>query len=120
MGFGLLEFIREYALEKLREAPQEAGEMERLHTLYFMRLAEEAEGLLAEALQKYGVDKLEWERDNMRTSLRWASRESKVETGSSADLPSPSATEIALRTARTLAVFCFIGSNPTLLHFDAM
>jgi predicted ATPase/DNA-binding SARP family transcriptional activator len=77
--YSMLETIREYAREKLKESGQE--EMaEREHALYFMELAEEAQQHLTGPKQHDWLDRLEVELDNFRAALRWANRVSKGES----------------------------------------
>lgn len=68
--FGMLETVREYALEQLAEQ-KEAGSLRRWHAAYFTRLAEEAEPHLTEADQKVWLARLEKEHDNIRAALRY-------------------------------------------------
>jgi predicted ATPase/class 3 adenylate cyclase/Tfp pilus assembly protein PilF len=70
--FWMLETIHEYAREKLRESG-EAPALQREHTLYFMRLAEEAEPHLTGQRQQEWLDRLGDEYDNIRAALDWAS-----------------------------------------------
>jgi predicted ATPase/DNA-binding XRE family transcriptional regulator len=69
--YGMLEPVRQYALEKLEESGQ-AEEARRLHADYFLDLAEG----LAPGLR--GADELEWlarldkEYDNFRVAFSWA------------------------------------------------
>jgi tetratricopeptide (TPR) repeat protein len=76
--FGMLETVHEYAREKL-EVSGEAEKIKRVHTEYFLALAEEANAELR------GPDQLEWLRrleanhDNMRTALAWALRNEQAE-----------------------------------------
>jgi predicted ATPase/DNA-binding CsgD family transcriptional regulator len=67
----MLETIREYGLECLRER----GELEaaqRAHAAYYLWLAEEAEPHLARAEQVLWFERLEREMENIRAVLRWA------------------------------------------------
>jgi predicted ATPase/DNA-binding XRE family transcriptional regulator len=69
--YGLLETLREYALEQLARSGEE--EVVRAHHLaYFLMLAEEAEPRLTAADQIAWLDQLESEQDNLRAALRWA------------------------------------------------
>ena len=70
--YGLLETVREYALERLLESGEEAGVRKR-HAEYCLALAEEAEPFTrGGANQKRWLDLLEVEHDNLRTALTWA------------------------------------------------
>jgi predicted ATPase len=78
--FGLLETIREYALERLR-AEGEEDEYRRLHAVHFVEVAERAwaairEGGGAEA-EWYGL--LDVEQENLRSAGAWASEAGEVE-----------------------------------------
>jgi predicted ATPase/DNA-binding XRE family transcriptional regulator len=69
--FTMLETVREYALERLKES----GDSERLrrrHASYFLKLAEDAERALQGPLQGAWLDRLEVEHDNLRTALVWS------------------------------------------------
>ncbi len=69
--YGMLETIREYAFEKLREA----GEVNLVHTRhseYFVLFAEQAEPHLKRAEQLEWLERLDWEIDNLRAALEWA------------------------------------------------
>ena len=69
--FVMLETIHEFAREELRESG-EAEEIRRLHTEYFVALAEEA-GAELKGLDQLGwLERLEEEHDNMRAGLSWA------------------------------------------------
>src|SRR5438270_797966 len=77
--FGLLETIREYALERLRDEREE-DEYRRLHALHFVEVAERA----WDAIQKgggaeeaaYGL--LDVEQENLRSAIVWASDAGEV------------------------------------------
>ena len=79
--FTMLETVREYGLERLKER----GEVEMLcrrHASYFLELAEEAERASQGPLQGAWLDRLETDHDNLRTALAWSlSPEGDVETG---------------------------------------
>jgi len=74
----MLETIHEYARERL-EASGEAEEIKRLHTEYFLALAEESEPELTGPDQLACLECLEAEHDNMRAALSW-SQEKEPET----------------------------------------
>jgi predicted ATPase/DNA-binding CsgD family transcriptional regulator len=66
----LLETIRDYALERLKEN----GEYEatrRAHAAYYLRLVEEAEPHLKDEQQASWLEKLEREVENLRATLDW-------------------------------------------------
>src|ERR687891_401210 len=69
--FFMLETIREYAAERLAEAP-DADEIRRRHARFFLGLAERAEPELTGPDQVRWLDALEAEHDNFRAALAWA------------------------------------------------
>ena len=78
--FGMLETIREYALEQL-EASGEAEAIQREHAHYFLRLAEEAEPYLSGPQQVEWFARLEEEYDNFRAALAWCRKQEEAEPG---------------------------------------
>ena len=66
----MLETIREYGLECLRERAQ-AEASQRAHALYYLALAEEAEPQLKGAQQVPWWRRLEREQENLRAALSW-------------------------------------------------
>jgi tetratricopeptide (TPR) repeat protein len=78
--FGLLQVVREYALERL-EASEEGEAMRRAHATYYLRLAEAAEsGLLGGEVRRW-VARLAPELDNLRAALGWARDHRALELG---------------------------------------
>ena len=71
MRFGLLEAVREYALEQLAEHGETAA-IRRRHAAYYLALAEQAEPQLWGPQQARWLDRLESEHDNLRAALGWA------------------------------------------------
>jgi predicted ATPase/class 3 adenylate cyclase/tetratricopeptide (TPR) repeat protein len=71
---GMLETIREYALERLAERG-EAAALRRRHAEYYLALAEQAEGHVFAAEQDRWLGHLEAEHDNLRAALAWAQTE---------------------------------------------
>lgn len=77
--YGMLEPIRQYALEKL-ENSGDAGEVRRRHAGYYLALAEEADPRLKTHEQAIWLPRLETELGNMRAALScsveigWAGR----------------------------------------------
>ncbi len=66
----MLETVREYGLERLRES----GEMEaiqRAHAAYYLTLAEKAEPELCGAQQVVWLERVGQEYENLRTALQW-------------------------------------------------
>ena len=86
--YGMLEPVRQYALEKLQESG-ESEETTRRHFAHFLALAEAADliyGLLTGvkltgAEGKAWMDRLEREHDNLRAALSWAKERDDVEAG---------------------------------------
>jgi predicted ATPase/DNA-binding XRE family transcriptional regulator len=69
--YGMLELVRQYALEKLEESG-EAGEARRSHAAFFLDLAEQAEPELRGSRQVEWLECLEGENENLRAALSWA------------------------------------------------
>lgn len=88
--FGMLETMREYASERLRER-EDAELRRRAHAEHFLALAEEAEPELKGEGAAAWLARLEDEHDNFRAALGWARR--------------AGATELELRLASALDVF---------------
>jgi predicted ATPase/class 3 adenylate cyclase len=68
--YRLLETIRQYSFDRLREAG-EAGTVQEGHCDYFLRLAEESEHHLRGPEQAVWLERLEIEHDNLRAALSW-------------------------------------------------
>ena len=69
--YGMLEPIRQYALEKLEESG-EAVKIRRRHATFFLELAERAEPELRGPQQVEWLQQLERENDNLREAMSWA------------------------------------------------
>jgi tetratricopeptide (TPR) repeat protein len=69
--FGMLETIREYALDRLAEAGEETTVRDR-HLSWCLGLAERAEPELRRGDQVWWLRRLDVEHDNMRVALGWA------------------------------------------------
>ena len=69
--YGMLETIREYGLERLAEADEEA-QVRRWHLAWCLDLAERAEPELIGAEQHHWFSRLAIEHDNLRVALGWA------------------------------------------------
>jgi predicted ATPase/DNA-binding SARP family transcriptional activator len=72
---GMLETIREYALDRLT-ARGDGEAVRRRHADYYVALSEEAEPGLVGPQQREWLERLDAERDNIRAALTWA-----VDTG---------------------------------------
>jgi predicted ATPase len=70
MRFSLLETIREYALDRLRESGDWTAAHDR-HAAYFAALAEPTEADLAGPGQLAWLARLEADHDNLRSALSW-------------------------------------------------
>jgi predicted ATPase len=69
--FFLLELTREYALEKLQAAGEEAV-LRRRHADWFLQLAQRAADHLRSAEQRPWLSRLNADRDNLRAVLAWS------------------------------------------------
>ena len=76
----MLETIRQYASDKLRES-REAEIIRRRHVDYFLALAEQAEPGIRGAQQGVWLNRLELEHDNLRAALRATETSKEVEVG---------------------------------------
>lgn len=76
--FYFLETIREYALGRLVDSG-ELEDMQRLHTTYYLTLAEQVEPDLYGPRQAAAVSILAREQDNFRAALAWAIEQNEVE-----------------------------------------
>ena len=68
--YRMLDTIQEFAAEQLT-ASDEVETIRRRHALYYMRLAEQAEGALQDRSQAVWYPRLEREHDNIRAALVW-------------------------------------------------
>jgi len=78
--FGMLETVREYALERLAANGEEAA-IRRAHAAYYLNLAERAEPALKGPDSLAWLARLEVEHNNLRTALDWARDNAEVEVG---------------------------------------
>ena len=69
--YRMLEPVRQYALEKLRESGEE-DEVRRRHAGHYLELAEEAEPRIKGRDQVEWLDRLEAENDNLRAAIWWS------------------------------------------------
>ena len=73
MRYRMLETVREYARDRLRDLGEEEH-WRRRHLACFLALAEDAEPRLTGPDQRSWFDRLEAEHDNLRSALAWTSR----------------------------------------------
>jgi tetratricopeptide (TPR) repeat protein len=73
------EVLRQYAIEKLDELPEDRDQVRRRHAEYYLHLADEP-GLPSEDQAKQ-FERLEREHDNLRAVLQWARDNKEVEIG---------------------------------------
>ena len=78
--FGMLETIREYALERLAASGEESS-TRRAHAAFCLVLAEEGGGQLAGAEPRMWRDRFDLEQDNFRAALDWLTRTGNLEWG---------------------------------------
>ena len=71
LRYGMLEPVRQYALERLVEAGAEA-EVRRLHAAFYLALAERAEPELLGADQAEWLERLRTEIGNLRGAISWS------------------------------------------------
>jgi predicted ATPase/class 3 adenylate cyclase len=71
--YRLLETVRQYSLDRLRESEEEAAARDR-HRDYFLRLAEETQTQRFQPDAAAWFDHLETEHDNLRAALDWCLR----------------------------------------------
>ena len=78
--YGMLEPVRQYALERLKLS-DEAEEARQRHAEYYLALAQQAEPELWGPRQVGWLNRLEEEHDNLLAVLRWARETGDVATG---------------------------------------
>jgi predicted ATPase/class 3 adenylate cyclase len=78
--YRLLETIRQYGAERLRESG-EAPVIRRRHRDWCLKLAEKAEARLLGAEQALWLDRLEIEHDNLRAALDWSEESDEAASG---------------------------------------
>jgi len=69
--FQMLEVVREFALEALKDSGKK-DDIDRLHAEYYCALGETAEPQLQAAQSADWLNKLESDHDNLRAALQWA------------------------------------------------
>ncbi len=80
MRFGMLETIREYALEQLNSEGESAS-CNLLHAEYYASMAEIAAGKLRGHNQGYWFARVQSEYDNLRAALTWSLNSAEIEPG---------------------------------------
>jgi predicted ATPase/DNA-binding CsgD family transcriptional regulator len=88
--FGMLDTLHAFAGGRMEASP-DATAVRRRHAEHFLALAESAERALAGPEQRFWLDRLERELENLRTALKWATEVDE--------------TELALRLASALWFF---------------
>ena len=68
--FGMLETVRHYAWERLRESGEDEP-MRLRHLEYFLALAERLDEIQIDAQRRAVLDRLDLEHDNVRAALAW-------------------------------------------------
>lgn len=76
--FTMLETVREYALERLKQSGQE-GKMHKQHALYYTELTEKAAGNLVGIGAHIDLKELEQDLDNLRAALNWCREAGEVQ-----------------------------------------
>ena len=77
--FGMLETVREFGSERLTASDEEAA-VRRCHAAFFLNLAERAAPAWSGSEPATWLDRLEADRDNLRSALAWADRAGERET----------------------------------------
>lgn len=100
----MLETIREYGWELLQQH-HEMEEVMNAQATYYVQLAEQTNDYLFGEQQKQWFDQLEWERDNLRTALRWFVEQGEREEQEKREESSCHTIEMALRLAGAVGQF---------------
>ena len=78
------ELLRQYGEEKLREDPEEYGEIGRRHSLYYLEFLDQREKTIVGEGQLEARDEIQTEIENIRTAIQWgidAGNEQGVQSG---------------------------------------
>ncbi len=78
--YGILETIRQYAWEKLKDSG-ESDQIRQYHLAYYLQLAEEAAPKLKGAEPLTWLSTLETEHDNLRAAMTWSLESGATEEG---------------------------------------
>lgn len=76
MRYGLLEAVREYALERLGEA---AGEFRARHAAYYLPVAERADAAKDTSAERTAFAEVDAELENIRAAMAWCARPESAE-----------------------------------------
>ncbi|MBI3461404.1 AAA family ATPase [Candidatus Acetothermia bacterium] len=76
----LLETVRQYARDKLLEVGDSAH-VRNHHLDYYLKLAERAEPHLVDSQSLIWLEQLDWDYDNLRVAMEWASGSNQTEAG---------------------------------------
>jgi len=98
---GMLETIRDYALERL-EQDDDAGGTRRRHAEYYAAVAERARNQLDGPAQLTALDRLEADHDNLRAALTWS-----LETPAAGGAGEGERAVIGLRLVQALTLFWY-------------
>ena len=105
---GMLETIREYALERLEQAG-ELDDARRRHAQYYAAFAERAHGQLRGRAHLAALDGLEAEHENLRAALAWS-----LETPAAGSAPADrERAATGLQLVQALALFWFRHGHAT-------
>jgi predicted ATPase/class 3 adenylate cyclase len=104
---GLLETIREYALDRL-EADDDLDGTRRRHAGYYAGLAERAHDQIDSPAQLTALDRLEAEHDNLRAALAWS-----LQTPAADPANQGERAVIGLRLVQALATFWYQHGHAT-------
>ncbi len=74
--YWMLETIREYAVERLHDAPAASDVIER-HARFYTQLSQSGHGELRGPAQEEWLERLERELENLRTAIRWTQEHDK-------------------------------------------
>ena len=79
-ALAMMETVREYGIERLVESGEEDA-VRKAHAAYYLVLAEEAANALEGTDQPIWLDRLDRDRDNVRTALDWLLRAKNADWG---------------------------------------
>jgi predicted ATPase len=79
MRYGMLEPVRQYALEELKES-RESQDILRRHAEFFLHLSQRAASEMWGPRQEECLERLEWENGNLQAAIGWALESGEAET----------------------------------------